>query len=367
MNELILIEGVEQRRLEQVLRRVAGKELDREGSITELRLLAVDYGKSRGESRRGEMSRTFAVRPNRLCAGWDFSDLCCALKASIAGEKGVRMQAWFRLGGDTMDGLPDRQMLYVGFEHPSPDELDIVAPDGTRYGYVLYTEEETGNEFVQAEPTGKAAYVPRPKVRLSALPEGAGRYAVGRKRPFARVLRVRDAIMNTNSEWVTGGIAILYLVVFFGVIIVCITGLWDFSETVVAFSLPYRLTMYVVLGIGLLLAVLNVVFKKWNFLGRWYFSSLALFMVLGVAMVAVFSVNKWFASPEAVYGRGVVTAHEENRGSNNYHIEVLEPEEGKIFFRKQEEGYLRVGDTVHIAMHRGLYGLLHVESVDINR
>lgn len=84
-------------------------------------------------------------------------------------------------------------------------------------------------------------------------------------------------------------------------------------------------------------------------------------------MLAVFSVNKWFASPEAVYGRGVVTAHEENRGSNNYHIEVLEPEEGKIFFRKQEEGYLRVGDTVHIAMHRGLYGLLHVESVDINR
>ncbi len=41
MNELILIEGVEQRRLEQVMRRVAGKELDREGSITELRLVAV--------------------------------------------------------------------------------------------------------------------------------------------------------------------------------------------------------------------------------------------------------------------------------------------------------------------------------------
>ena len=62
-----------------------------------------------------------------------------------------------------------------------------------------------------------------------------------------------------------------------------------------------------------------------------------------------------------------MTAHEENRGANNYHIEVLEPEEGKIYFRKGEVGDFRKGDKVHLTMHRGLYGLLHVESVDINR
>ena len=173
MKELILIQGAGRTEVEQILRQVE-QQLDPESSITSLRFFP---------TRRGD---TFAVRPSRLCEGWDFSDLCLHLKVVLADHSGITAQAWLQLPGDTMNGLPAHQMLCIGFDRPSPDELTITDPNGTCYEFILYTDEESGEEFVLAEPAGTGDYHPRPKLQLQPLCHTA----VSERRPFKRLRRL---------------------------------------------------------------------------------------------------------------------------------------------------------------------------------
>ena len=93
MKELIVIQGATRAEAEQLMHQAA-QQLDPEASITSLQLYS---------TRRND---TFAVRPSRLCDGWDFSDLCLHLKAVLADHSGITAQAWLQLPGDTMNGLP---------------------------------------------------------------------------------------------------------------------------------------------------------------------------------------------------------------------------------------------------------------------
>ena len=347
MKELVLIQGAGQAEVEQLLKQVA-QQLDPESSITSLELFA---------TRRGD---TFAVRPSRLCEGWDFSDLCLHLKAVLADHSGITAQAWLQLPGDTMNGLPAHQMLCIGFDRPSPDELTITDPDGTCYKFILYTDEESGEEFVQAEPAGPGDYHPRPKLQLHLLCH----IAVGKKRPIKRLRNLYDRLWDSDSEWVMGLVAILSLVAYFALLIVAILGAWDFSETVLPLSIPDLAPFICFPAVGLVLALLNVTFKKWKFWGRFVYSTIATAIVTGLLMVAVFSTNRLIPAADPVVGQGVVTRHIENKGSNNYYIDVTAPVKGTIYFRMQCDGTLRIGDTVSLTLRRGIFGMYHTKGIE---
>ena len=257
MKELIVIQGATRAEAEQLLHQVA-QQLDPEASITSLQLFA---------TRRADI---FAVRPSRLCEGWDFSDLCLHLKAALADHSGIAAQAWLQLPGDTMNGLPAHQMLCIGFDRPSPDELTITDPDGTCYVFNIYTDEESGEEFVMAEPAGTGDYHPRPKLQLQPLCH----IAVGERRPFKRLRRLYEKMWESDSEWIVGLVSILSIVAFFALIIVAILGAWDFSETVLPLSIPDLAPFICFAAVGLILALLNVTFKNYNFWGRFVYAPL---------------------------------------------------------------------------------------------
>ena len=344
MKELIVIQGANHAELEQLLHRVA-KQLDPEGSITSLQLFS---------TRRAD---TFAICTNRMCAGWDFSDLCCKLKAALADRKDIQLQAWIKLPSDTMNGLPAHQMLYIGFEHPSPDQLVIVDPKGNSYEYILYTDEESGEEFVQAEITGKASYYPRPKLQLNTV----AHINIGKKRPAKQLRNLYDRILDT--EWGQGLLVILGIVAFFALVIVAILGAWVYSETVLPISIPDLAPFICFAAVGLILALLNVTFKNYNFWGRFVYSTIATAVVTGLLMVAVFTTNRLIPVGDPVVGQGVVTRHIEKKDAHNYYIDVISPVKGTIYFRMEHDRSLRIGDTVSLTLRRGLFGMLHTESV----
>ena len=80
-------------------------------------------------------------------------------------------------------------------------------------------------------------------------------------------------------------------------------------------------------------------------------------------MVAVFTTNRLIPVGDPVVGQGVVTRHIENKGSNSYYIDVTAPVKGTIYFGMEHDGSLRIGDTVSLTLRRGLFGMLHTESV----
>ena len=80
-------------------------------------------------------------------------------------------------------------------------------------------------------------------------------------------------------------------------------------------------------------------------------------------MVAVFITNRLIPAGDPIVGQGVETRHIENKGSNNYYIDVTAPVKGPIYFRMEHDGSLRIGDTVSLTLRRGLFGMLHTESV----
>ena len=259
-----------------------------------------------------------------------------------------------------MNGLPAHQMLCIGFDRPSPDELTITDPDGTGYEFILYTDEESGEEFVMAEPAGTGDYHPRPKLQLQPLCH----IAVGERRPFKRLRRLYEKMWESDSEWIVGLVSILSIVAFFALIIVAILGAWDFSETVLPLSIPDLAPFICFTAVGLVLALLNVTFKKWNFWGRFVYSTIATAIVTGLLMVAVFSTNRLIPAADPVVGQGVVTRHIENKGSNSYYIDVTAPVKGTIYFRMHGDGTLRIGDTVSLTLRRGIFGMYHTKGIE---
>ena len=347
MKELIVIQGATLAEAEQLLHQVA-QQLDPEASITSLQLFA---------TRRADI---FAVRPSRLCEGWDFSDLCLHLKAALADHSGIAAQAWLQLPGDTMNGLPAHQMLCIGFDRPSPDELTITDSDGTCYVFNIHTDEESGEEILLAEPAGTGDYHSRPKLQLQPL----SRFAVGKKRPIKRLRNLYDQLWNSGSEWVMGLMAVLGIFAFGALVIVAISGAWDFSETVLPLSIPDLAPFICFPAVGLILALLNVTFKNYNLWGRFVYSTIATAVVTGLLMVAVFTTNRLIPAGDPVVGQGVVTRHIENKGSNNYYIDVTAPVKGTIYFRMHGDGTLRLGDTVSLTLRRGIFGMYHTKGIE---
>jgi hypothetical protein len=168
---------------------------------------------------------------------------------------------------------------------------------------------------------------------------------------------------ESDSEWIVGLVSILSIVAFFALIIVAILGAWDFSETVLPLSIPDRAPFICFPAVGLVLALLNVTFKKWNYWGRFVYSTIATAVVTGLLMVVVFSTNRLIPAADPVVGQGVVTRHIEKKDAHNYYIDVIAPVKGTIYFRMQHDGSLRIGDTVSLTLRRGLFGMLHTESV----
>ena len=80
-------------------------------------------------------------------------------------------------------------------------------------------------------------------------------------------------------------------------------------------------------------------------------------------MVAVFTTNRLIPVSDPVVGQGVVTRHIEKKDAHNYYINVNSPVKGTIYFRMEHDGSLRIGDTVSLTLRRGLFGMLHTESV----
>ena len=346
MKELILIQGASQAEVEHLLKQVA-QQLDPDTSITSLQLFA---------TRRAD---TFAVRPSRLCEGWDFSDLCLHLKAALADHSGITAQAWLQLPADTMNGLPTHQMLHIGFDLPAPDELTMTDPAGTSYEYTLYTDEDSGEEFVQAEPAGTGTYQPRPKLQLHSV----SHIAVGKKRLAKRLRNIYQQLWQNDSDWVVSLVAILSIALFFAVVIIALMGAWDFSETVLPFSIPDHAPFIFFAVVGLLLALLNVTFKNYNLWGRVVYSTAATAIVTGLLFTAVFTTNRLIPAADPVVGQGVVTQHINNNGSHNYQIDVTTPVEGTIFFRMHDDESLCIGDTVSLTLRRGIFGMYHTRSL----
>lgn len=346
MKELILIQGAGQAEVEQLLRKVA-QQLDPDSSITSLQLFA---------TRRAD---TFAVRPSRLCEGWDFSDLCLHLKAALADHSGITAQAWLQLPADTMNGLPAHQMLNIGFDRPAPDELTITDPNGTCYEFILYTDEDSGEEFVQAEPAGTGDYQPRPKLQLYPL----GHIPVSKKNLIKRLRNIYLQLWQNDSDWVVGLVAILSIALFFAPVIIALMGAWDFSETVLPYSIPDHTPFIFFAAIGLILALLKVTFKDYNLWRRFVYNTFVTAIVAGLLMTAVFSTNRLIPASDPVIGQGVVTQHINNNGSHNYQIDVTTPVEGTIFFRMHDNKSLRIGDTVSLTLRRGVFGMYHTRSV----
>lgn len=80
-------------------------------------------------------------------------------------------------------------------------------------------------------------------------------------------------------------------------------------------------------------------------------------------MTAVFTTNRLIPTADPVVGQGVLTQHIENKDAHNYYIDVTSPVKGTIYFRMEQDGSLRIGDTVSLTLRRGLFGMLHTKSV----
>ena len=342
MKELIVIQGATRAEAEQLMHQAA-QQLDPEDSITSLQLYS---------TRRND---TFAVRPNLLCEWWDFSDLCLHLKAVLADHSGITAQAWLQLPGET----PRPPDALHRLRPPLARRTDYHRP--RRHWLRIHPLHRRGKR--RGIRDGRAStgdYHPRPKLQLQPLCH----IAVGERRPFKRLRRLYEKMWESDSEWIVGLVSILSIVAFFALIIVAILGAWDFSETVLPLSIPDRAPFICFPAVGLVLALLNVTFKKWNFWGRFVYSTIATAIVTGLLMVAVFSTNRLIPAADPVVGQGVVTRHIENKGSNNYYIDVTAPVKGTIYFGMHGDGTLRIGDTVSLTLRRGIFGMYRTESVN---
>ena len=350
MREQVLIRGIGQSEIERVLQKLIRHDLesDPDNSITRLQLLV------------SRTDNSFVLRPNKFCSGWDFLDLCCKLKEAFVGHKEAQLQGWFELLEDTMNGLPTGKMMYVRFDGPKPDDVDIIDSKGNLYEYYIYTYEESDEEELMAEIAGTADFVPYPKKQLSSLPDGQGVFDVGavdRRKAFGNFIR-----RNKDTQWFT----LVWILLLCPVLFFSIGGGWSFSETVLPFSLPDWVPFAVFGAMGLLLTLWGVTFRKYNFWGRLIYNTMVSAMAVGLMMAIVFTTNRWLSDKETIAGTGIVTRHViegRNNDTHNYYVDVIAPKEGKIFVRMQYDASFCSGDTVQVNLHSGFFGMMYAESI----
>ena len=350
MKALILIKGASQQAVETEIKRevhLLGGDND---SITSLQLFAT------------QQADTFALKPNRLSESGDFIGLCIALTGAFDNYKGVHIDAWIRFDKETTHypELPSGKMLYVDFDYPRRDFFYLVDPKGQRWELLDHTDEETGAEILRAEITGTATYRPYPHLKLNPL---------GRHIKIGEQSRRRD--LTNLWYWMEshGMATLLIVIVLCALAILGICAEWDLNETLLPFSLPSWPPLAVFAAVGFLLSALNITFKSLDFPWRFFFSTVAAALVIGVIMALIFSVNWWFGSSEPVYGSGVVT-EVDARGKNpsdlsyNYHVDVETPSQGKVFIRMHHDDSFHDGDSVTVVFHRGCYGLYNAEKIE---
>ena len=357
MKELILIEGLSKDELFTAIQAVVKDLLffenvfENETTVTSLKVM------------EGDRANQYVVRPNRFCGSWDFHSLCDLFKSELSSHKGVVAKAWFQLPDDESMSILPRGKYFYDLSDSSTDEIFAVAPSGTRYGFVEI-DDEGGAELMEIEPQGRSTYEPRPMLQLRPMADG---FFEVEKLTFWQKIKKRYAgLMGSHSSLGVGLWSILFIVVFFFFIVVCATGLWDFSETVLPFTLPLWVVLLVlgVVGAVVGLALLKKYFDGWFgpvFLGIWPAG-----IGLGLLMTAVFSVNVWLGSKDQVDGRGIVREHYlagRRKDVNQYSVWVEEPVKGYIYMSTGDDGSFHPGDTVAISMTKGLFGMYHTETM----
>ena len=351
MKELILIEGLSKDELFTAIRAVVKDLLFFENeTVTSMKVM------------EGDRINQYVVRPNRLCDSWDFHSLCNLFKSELSSHKGVVAKAWFQLPDDESMSILPRGKYYYDLSDSSTDEIFAVAPSGTRYGFVEI-DDEGGAELMEIEPQGRSTYEPRPMLQLRPMADGF--FEVEKLTFWQRIKKRYAGFMGSHSSLGVGLWSILFIVVFFAFLCVTIIGWWDFSETVLPFTLP----MWVVLLVlGVVGAVVGLALLKKYFDGWWgpvFFGIMSAAIGLGLLMTAVFSVNVWLGSDEQEVGRGVVREHYLSRrwAVNQYSVWVEEPVKGYIYIATGDDGSFGPGDTVAVPMTKGLFGMYHAETM----
>ena len=351
MKELILIEGLSKDELFTAIQAVVKDLLFFENeTVTSLKVM------------EGDRINQYVVRPNRLCGSWDFHSLCNLFKSELSSHKGVVAKAWFQLPDDESMSILPRGKYFYDLSDSSTDEIFAVAPSGTRYGFVEI-DDEGGAELMEIEPQGRSTYEPRPMLQLRPMADGF--FEVEKLTFWQRIKKRYAGFMGIHSSLGVGLWSILFIVVFSASLLVSIIGCWDFSETVLPFTLPLWVVLLVLGVVGAIvgLALLKKYFDGWFgpvFLGIWPAG-----IGLGLLMTAVFSVNVWLGSKDQVDGRGIVREHYLSRrwDVNQYSVWVEEPVKGYIYIAAGDDGSFHPGDTVAISMTKGLFGLYHAETM----
>ena len=311
----------------------------------------------------GDRINQYVVRPNRLCNSWDFHSLCDLFKSELSSHKGVVAKAWFQLPDDESMSILPRGKYFYDLSDSSTDEIFAVAPSGTRYGFVEI-DDEGGAELMEIEPQGRSTYEPRPMLQLRPMADG---FFEVEKLTFWQKIKKRYAgLMGSHSSLGVGLWSILLIVVFSAFLLVSIIGCWDFSETVLPFTLPLWVVLLV---LGVVGAIVGLALLKKYFDGWWgpvFFGIMSAAIGLGLLMTAVFSVNVWLGSKDQVDGRGVVREHYlagRQKDVNQYSVWVEEPVKGYIYIAAGDDGSFHPGDTVAISMTKGLFGMYHTETL----
>lgn len=356
MKELILIEGLSKDELFTAIQAVVKdllffEKVFENETITSLKVMESDR------------ANQFAVRPNRLCGGWDFYSLCGLFKSELSVRKDVVIKAWFQLPDDeTMSVLP-KGKYYYDLSDGSTDE--IVASTGTRYCPCEKVDEESGAELMDLKPQGTSTYEPRPKLQLRPAPDGC--FEVEKLTVWQKIKKRHAGFMDSHTAFGVGLWSIIFIVLFFALVFLSINGGWDFSETVLPFTLPWWGWMAVCGVVGLIASrtkLLRNIFDGWR--GPILAGLFGVGITIGLLLTAVFSVNVWLGSNEREVGRGVVLEHNlagRRHDVNQYSVRVEEPVRGYIYIATGDDGSFGPGDTVAVPMIKGLFGMYHAETL----
>ena len=351
MKELILIDGLSKLELFAAIRAVIKQVLLYEfETVTMLQVMETDS------------ANQFVVRPNRLCGGWDFYRLCGLFKTELSACKDVVIKAWFQLPSDeTMSSLP-KGKYYYDLSDVSTD--GIVASTGTRYCPCENVDEESEAELIEWKPQGTSTYEPRPKLQLRPVPDGC--FEVEKLTVWQKIKKRHAGFMDSHSAFGVGLWSIIFIVLFFALVFLSTNGGWDFSETVLPFTLPWWVWMAVCGVVGLITSrtkLLKNIFTGWR--GPIVAGLFGVGITIGLLLTAVFSVNVWLGSNEQEVGRGVVLEHKVGRryDVNQYSVRVEEPVKGYIYIATGDDGSFGPGDTVAIPMTKGFFGLYHADAI----
>lgn len=352
MKELILIDGLSKEELFTAVRSVIKQVLlCKLETVTMLQVMETDS------------ANQFVVRPNRLCSGWDFYRLCGLFKTELSARKDVVIKAWFQLPSvETMSVLP-KGKYYYDLSDVSTD--GIVASTGTRYCLCEKVDEESEAELIEWEPQGTSTYEPSPKLQLRPVPDGC--FEVEKLTVWQKKKKRHAGFMDSHSAFGVGLWSIIFIVLFFALVFLSINGGWDFSETVLPFTLPWWVWMAVCGVVGLITSrtkLLKNIFTGWR--GPIVAGLFGVGITIGLLLTAVFSVNVWLGSNEQEIGRGVVLEHKVGRryDVNQYSVRVEEPVKGYIYIATGDDGSFGPGDTVAVPMTKGFFGLYHADAIE---